>query len=200
VVASDPGRLERLFSQLSKIEGMTNNVRGALFNMLIAHIVQGIWAATVDVGMLVRDYFTGASAEIDVLAVKQKQVYCFECRGYQPAAQLGLADVKKWLEERVPLIHKSLRSELRFAQSDFRFELWTTGQFHPDALEFLSSAKAKLVQYEIDWKQGDEVRTCAKQMSSPGALRMLDENFFKYPTAKVTKEANRLSDSYIPAA
>src|SRR5690606_8520337 len=86
VAASDPGHIEDLFRQLSKIEGAAANIRGALFELLVGHLVRSIEGGSIDIGVLVHD--ENRSAEIDVRHVNERDVTVYECRGNQPSTRV----------------------------------------------------------------------------------------------------------------
>ena len=77
------------------------------------------------------------------------------------------------------------RAEERFSDSAFRYEFWTCGKFHPDAVHMLQKAKTDTSKYQIGWKDGSSVREYANQIKAPSIRKMLDEHYFKHPLADV---------------
>jgi hypothetical protein len=63
--------------------------------------------------------------------------------------------------------------------------LWTSGAFHPEAVQLLQNAKANTKKYEIAWKDGGEVRKYASKIKAPGIRKILDEHYFKHPLADI---------------
>ena len=84
VAAANPEKIEELFSRLSVIEGSAGNLRGALFELLVGHLVRAIEGGSIDIGALVSCPMTGRRAEIDVRLVKERELNIYECKGHQP--------------------------------------------------------------------------------------------------------------------
>jgi len=188
IAATDPARLEALFSKLSKIEGAAKNLRGALFELLVGHMVREIEGGSIDIGQSVYDAKTGGIREIDVRQVSQKRVNIYECRGYQPTALMGPDEVETWLTEKIPVIYSALRKEDRFSNATFNFGLWTTGKFHPDAVKLLKDAKSKTRKYGIDWRDGPAVRKYSTGLTASRITKILDEHYLKHPLSDLPVE------------
>lgn len=191
VAATDPGRIETLFSSLSKVEGAVLNLRGALFELIVGHMVRAVEGPSIDLGVQVRDPNTNRRTEIDIRWVKEKRICLYECRGYQPASIISEAMIRTWLEEKVPMIYASLRQEERFSDSKIAFEFWTTGRFHPDALKLLRTAKKTIRKYRIGWKDSKAVRDYAQQIKAPGIRKILGEHYFNHPLTELSKSHRR---------
>ncbi len=189
IAAANPDRIDDLFRRLSGIEGAAGNLRGALFEMIVAHIVRATNGGSIDIGTLVRSPKTGDRAEIDVRLVREKQLYTYECKGYQPSTVVKREEVEQWLTKRIPTINAAHRAEERFSDSAMHHEFWTSGSFHPEALQLLNKAKATTTKYVIDWKDGSAVREYAKEVKSPGIRKMLDEHYFKHDLSDLTNLA-----------
>jgi hypothetical protein len=185
VAAANPDRIEDLFSRLSAIEGAAGNLRGALFELIVGHMVRAIEGGSIDIGTLVRSPKDGKSAEIDVRLVNERKVLVCECKGYQPSAVVQKEEVESWLTRRLPTIYSAHKSEGRFSDSTFRFEFWTCGTFHPEAAQLLQGAKSATKKYQIDWRDGAAVKEYSNQLKAPGIRKMLDEHYFKHPLSSV---------------
>lgn len=185
IAAANPERIEELFCRLSAIEGSAGNLRGALFELIVGHMVRAIEGGSIDIGALVRCPKTGQRAEIDVRLVKERQLLIYECKGHQPSSVVQKEEIEAWLTKRIPIINAAHRAEERFSDSAFRYEFWTCGKFHPDAVHMFQKAKAGTTKYQIEWKDGAAVREYANQLKAPGIRKMLDEHYFKHPLADV---------------
>jgi hypothetical protein len=186
VAAAEPDKLENLFSKLSKIEGAATNLRGALFELIVGHMVREQFGGSIDIGKPVYDKVSKQGREIDVLQVVQRKVGIYECRGYQPNALIGVDQIETWLTKKVPIIFNALHQEERFAGARLRFEFWTTGGFHPDAVAIFREAKRRTKKYDLVLRDGGAVKKFATGMSAPGALKILNEHYFKHPLREVT--------------
>jgi len=174
-------RIENLFHRLSAIEGSAGNLRGALFELLVGHMVRSVEGGSIDIGVLVADPIARQRAEIDIRLVKERVVIIYECKGYQPSSVVRQEEVEEWLTKRVPIINNSHRREERFSDSRLRFEFWTCGTFDVEAVDFMKKAVAKTSKYDIAWKDGAAVREYAKLIKAPGIRKILDEHYFEHP-------------------
>lgn len=187
VAATNPDRIEELFNSLSVIEGAAGNLRGALFELIVGHMVRAIEGGSIDIGTLVTCPKTGKRAEIDVRLVKEREVLICECKGYQPSSVVQKGEIESWLTKRIPIINTAHRAQDRFSDSKFRFELWTSGSFHPEAVHLLQNAKVNTSKYEIGWKDGAAVRKYAEDIKASGIRKMLDEHYIKHPLADISQ-------------
>jgi hypothetical protein len=185
VAATDPERIEKLFSGLSKIEGAAGNLRGALFEVVVGHMVRSIEGGSIDIGALILDLQTGKRAEIDVRLVKERIITVYECKGYQSSATVKVQDVELWLSKKVATIANAQRREQRFDGCTQGFEFWTCGTFEDAALQALETAKAQTKKYSIAWKDGAAIREYAKKLVAPGIRKILDEHYFSHSTASL---------------
>jgi hypothetical protein len=183
-----PELIPELFDRLGQIEGAVGQMRGSLFELLVGHAVHETEAGSIDIGR--RMYGPeGVSSEFDVLLVKERRsVRTYECKAHHPGALIDLDAAKAWLEKDVPKRFAILRSQERFRDSALAFELWTTGGFTPEALAFLTEAKARLQRYEIAWKDGDAVRAYVRTLKTPGLMKMLDDYYFRHPLSLVDRK------------
>lgn len=188
----NPDQIQTLFERLSAIEGAAGNLRGPLFELIVMRVVH-LDGGSVDHQILVHDPEDASRvAEIDVFRVKGKEVVsAYECRGLGPGASVPLADIKHWLEDRVPLIRKHLISQARFQSVPLVFEFWTTGSIDKDAVNYLSDRKARLnpAKYQISWLDGASVLERVKQKREKSLIKVLNEHYFRHPIAQAVKQA-----------
>jgi hypothetical protein len=181
----NPSQIETLFRRLSGVEGSAGNLRGALFELVVGHMVRSLEGGNVDIGVLVHDVETGRRAEVDVRRIKEREVVIYECKGRQPSSLTQSLEVEDWLSKKVATIHKAARQERRFDGCNLRFEFWTSGGFDPDALQTLRHARANTRKYEIGWKDGDAIRQYARKINTPGPLKILNEHYFNHPLSNL---------------
>lgn len=184
--AVNPDQVERVFGALSRIEGAAMNLRGPLLELVVAHVVKEMEKGSVIVGRNVVDQATGRSADIDVLLIRPDGagLLVIECKAKEPGGAISLDAVKKWREDRVPLIHRALRWEPRFTDTRLRFELWTNAPLDPDAAEWLTKNAQHQPDFELGWRDGSSLRTYAAGAKSQAISKMLNEHFYQHPLAK----------------
>lgn len=189
VATEQPEVIPELFSKLSHIEGAAANLRGALFEMIMGHVVYAREADPIEIGKRIKDPLSGASAEIDVFRVKERQgVWIYEGKGHQPSEIVDLVTVEKWVKDRVALIYRVLSAEPRFRESEFHFEYWTCGTFSAEARAFLEKAAANTHRYTISYKDGAAVRQYASQIRSTSIMQTLDQHYFNHPISRFDKK------------
>lgn len=185
VAVKRPEVITELFDKFSRIEGAAANLRGALFEMIMAHAVHDIGGGTIEVGKRVHDG-AGGRAEIDVMRVRErKEVWLYEGKGHQPSEVVSLKAVEEWVTQKIPLIHRILRVAPHHQGCSFHFEYWTCGTFSSDARAYLDAASGRTGKYSITYKDGGEVRRYVSTMRSPGIMKTLDEHYFNHPIAQM---------------
>jgi hypothetical protein len=80
IAIENPEKIQALFEKLSHIEGLSGNLRGALFEMIVGNIVKALNAGSIDIGEIVTDPITRGIADIDVRLVKEDAIICYECK------------------------------------------------------------------------------------------------------------------------
>jgi hypothetical protein len=186
-VANDnPSQIETLFKRLSTIEGSAGNLRGALFELLVAHMVRSIEGGSIDIGVLVHDVEEHRRAEIDVRLIKERQIGIYECKGYQPSSAVKGLEIEDWLTKRVSTIYKAARQERRFDGCSMRFEFWTCGTFDADASKLLREAQQNIRKYQVAWRDGDSIRQYAGGIKESGIVKILNEHYFNHPLADLS--------------
>jgi hypothetical protein len=185
VAIKNPEKIQAIFDKLSIITGLSGNLRGALFEMIIGNMVKALHAGSIDIGEIVTDPSSKGKADIDVRLVKQDAIICYECKGYASHRQVTLDEVKYWLEKQVPIIRASQKYEQRFNNKDSVFEFWTTGSFEEEALKYLDERKQNINKYEINWRDGEYVLEEAKKLNTNTIAKILKTHYFNQTPSAV---------------
>lgn len=181
----NPKIIDELFSKLAKLEGAAMNLRGPLFEMLLAYLLRN--DGSVDVGFQVRHPETGEPAEVDVLVKGSGAVRACECKGYGTNS-VDKDEVEEWLDKKVPRIRKYFLSQDYFKNHAMKFEFWITGQFTPRAIDYLRARKQQITKYQLDWKDGAAVREYVHSVKDSYAAKILDEQYFRHPLSRLGAE------------
>jgi hypothetical protein len=204
--AVDPGKFEYLFSQLGKIEGAANSLRGALFEFVVADLVRKLWGAEVRMNYKFREAGKDI-AEVDVLALLPgRMIYFIECKGNSPYQLLGDEEVKQWLTSRIPTIRRKVLEHPDWKNLDMHFELWVSGNLSDEASRMIAEHQARLStnKYTIQVRNGLEIGRLADELKDPTLRHVLHAHFLQHPLAAeellappecVTKEASTPSVS-----
>jgi hypothetical protein len=181
--AVNPEHLEAVINKLTSIEGASNNLRAALFELVIASLVKDLNGGYVKTAQKKKDHPSGRKAEIDVLwhDKDSKKVLVVECKAKIPGSEVSSGDIERWYTDRVPLIHKILQAETTYQDCEFVFEIWTNGVFHSSAERWLSTKPKQLDDYKVGWRNGRALKLLADQANSQHIKSILKEHYFNNP-------------------
>jgi len=186
-----PEVFNELFNGLGRIEGVATNLRGTLFEFIVAELARQILGATVSLNKAFKDEHNN-KAEVDVVAIKSnRSIHFIECKGYQPAGTLEDADIERWLKNRIPLIRKQAMTNSEWRNLEFHFELWTTGRFTEEAITSIEAAKKITKKYTIDYLDATRVAACAAQSRDPSLIATINQHFLMHPLATVEKKVDQ---------
>lgn len=186
IAVSNPDVIETLFGQLGHIEGAAANLRGALFELIVGHVVHREGALSIDVGRRVR-LSDSESLEIDVFFYSPSKVRVIECKGYAPSHLVGAEEVAEWIKKKAPRIHKHFRVQDNYQNRVFRFEFWTSGSFTDDARQLAASISASTSRYEVELVAGPDVRARIGNVNAPGLGKVFDEHYAKHPITRAER-------------
>lgn len=183
--ADSPDRITKLIEDLTEIEGASGNLRGILFELLVAYLTRRV-AVSIDMGIRATDPHTGKTADIDVLSFTNQASDCtaIECKGRKPGGIVTLKEVEDWIR-RLPTFTAHLRNQPHLRESNIKFELWTSGDFEPDAKAFLEREKAKRIKHPISWLEGGDVLKLAVNGKEKAIANALREHFLRHPLSQV---------------
>jgi hypothetical protein len=187
---ANPEVLNEVFSRLSKIEGAANNLRGALFEFVVAEMARLLFAGT---NVKMNQHFqddTGAKAEVDVVATDyRRKVYFIECKGYQPYGTVPDKYVLAWLEQRVPQVYQAARKHSEWKNLEIHFEFWTTGKLSPAATAAVEEARGRIRKYTVTFRDASAVRDLAKETRDASLIKTLEQHFLAHPMATAEADA-----------
>lgn len=189
--AINPKVFNEVFLRLSKIEGVTNNLRGALFEFIAAAVVRHEQGSNIRMNEILK-HSSGKTVEIDVLAQNgYKSILFVECKGYAPFATIPDSEVEKWLTQRIPLASKITLEHPDWKNLHQRFEFWTTGKLSPEAIAMIEKAKDQIRpnKYTIDYLDAAAVRTRTRDTKDKELFSTLETHFLKHPMAVAEQAA-----------
>lgn len=182
VAAANPEKIEKLFRGLQRIEGAAINIRGAMFEMLVGHVVlktQNV--STIDLNKKVSA--DGQKAEIDVVGFRhESEIKCYECKGYEVRRLIDAELITHWLEK-VQLMRRFFSSTEVFRNRKLTFAYWTSSDFTPEATALLEQFKEKNSRISIEWKNGEQIVDVAREDNLTSIVTVLHEHYAKHPLA-----------------
>jgi hypothetical protein len=188
----NPDHVERVLNSLTRIEGAANNLRGALFEIIVGSLVKDVEGGYLRSGEKWKDYETGRTAETDVLLDRpdDKGPLVVECKAKIPGTRVNLEEVQKWRDDRVPLLHKIFKTDSRLSGKHVTFELWTNGPIGADALDWLKAYPAP-TDYSVGWRDGDAMKPYVEKALSAAIRNAMRDHYFHHPLAKIAAQVAR---------
>lgn len=180
-----PDRLVGLMNSLREIEGRAGNLRGPLFELIAGYLARRD-AVSIDMGIRAMDPANGIQADIDVLKITAQKADCIaiECKGREPGGIVTDEEVGKWLSK-IPTIQAHLRAQPHLREANLSFEIWTSGDFSPEALLRLSAEQKKRTKCPIKWMNGAAVNALAIKHKEKAIANALREHFLRHPLNEV---------------
>jgi hypothetical protein len=197
--AVDPVKFDELFRRLGKIEGAATNLRGALFEYVAADLVRQT-ENCIEIRMnqvCTRTGTTVQRAEVDIVAVTHAgSIRFIECKGYKPGGTMPDEQVRKWLEERIPLLKAVARDHPDWRNRRLVFEFWTTGTLTAAAKALVAAAQASVrtTNYTIVLREREQIDELAKQCGDIPLRKTLAEHFLEHPFETIDRDIERLMD------
>lgn len=192
-ISANPDLILKVMKTLSKISGESDNLRGALFELVIGALVKDVEDGFLTTGQRLIEFTTGRKAEVDVQLNRgvEKGNLIIECKAKNPGARVSEAELKKWYEDRVPLIHSILSNDPRLPQI-FEFELWTNGEFSKSSLKWFNAQRKKFDGYSVAIKSGADLKTYARHAKNSSLRDTLNEYYFRSALSKLIPETRDL--------
>lgn len=184
-------KIDAVFAQLSHIEGAANNLRGALFEYLVAEIVRTTSAHTsIQVNEVLRT--EDGSAEVDVLMEHRDNTIRFiECKGYRPGGTIPDDMVKRWLHDRIPLLRKAAADNPFWQKCRLEFEYWTSGTLSPEAEAMIAAAAKNTRKYGIHLVSARDLAAIGLETNNTALKNTLQEHFLAHPLEKAERTARK---------
>ena len=180
--SADVTTLSGLLGRLTEIEGRAGNMRGILFELIVAHIAKHAPGVRVNIGVRHTHRQNGRSAEMDVVWERDHEIRVIECKGKIPGGTVSLKDVENWIGK-LPVMQDFVASRDYWHNHSQFYELWTTGTFEQDALEKLKFEKARRTSRPINFQEGTAIRQMAASLRLNTIGEALDQHFLQHPLA-----------------
>ena len=182
-----------VFNKLSHIEGAATNLRGALFEYLVADVVRLSSAHTsIRLNEIVKDD-KGRSAEIDVLAHHFDQSVRFiECKGYKPGGTVPDEMVERWLHDRIPVIRNAAETNTYWQRCRHEFEFWTSGVLSERARRLIADEAARVRKYSVKLVEGAEVAQLVSATDNTALKNAFRQHFQDHPLNTAEKQVKRV--------
>ncbi|MBM3117891.1 hypothetical protein [Jeongeupia naejangsanensis] len=182
-----------VFNKLRHIEGAATNLRGALFEYLVADVVRlGAAHTSIRLNEIVKDD-KGRTAEIDVLAHHFDQSVRFiECKGYKPGGTVPDEMVERWLRDRIPVIRSAAEADRDWRKCRHEFEFWTSGVLSEYARGLVTDEAARVRKYGLKLVEGAEVAQMVSATNNLALKNAFRQHFQHHPLSTAAKQVKRV--------
>lgn len=187
-------KVAAIFDRLSHIEGAATNLRGALFEYLVADLVrQSAPYTSINLNELLKDD-AGSQAEVDVLVFHANQSVRFiECKGYKPGGTVPDDMVEVWLKERIPVMRRSPEATGYWRECKQVFEFWTSGVLSERARELIAHEASRVKRYSFRVVEGEELGCLIAATNSTALKKTFRQHFQAHPLSEVDRLSKRPS-------
>lgn len=174
--AVDPERFDALFAKLGKLEGAVGNMRGALFELLVAEVVRRTAVGQVRLNKICKG--EDGIAEVDVYYVNDGvEALMIECKGMSPGTTVEDEEVGLWLTTRIKRVRDHLK-KIDWSGPLPKFELWTSGGLSESARERVEKTRvANAKKFELTVLEAEDLRGRVKALNDLPLLKTFERHF-----------------------
>lgn len=182
VAAANPDKINQLFRGLQRIEGAAINIRGAMFEMLVGHMVlktQNV--STIDLNKKIS--VDADKAEIDVIGLRnESEIKCYECKGYEVARLIDGPMIERWIKQ-VQIIRRYFQSVEVYRERKLTFAYWTASDFTDEAISLMRQFQERNRRLNIEWKNCQQILAVAREEKLTSIVGVLNEHYARHPLA-----------------
>lgn len=151
----DNKRLNTLVQVLVGIDGRAGNMRGILFELIVANIVNHAWGNKNFFHSVHHSHLeTRKRTDIDIIFTKDgKEIHAIECKGKRPGGTVSRRDIQEWLEK-ILIVRNYFKTRSDLKDLKPVFEFWTTGTYDRKAQDLLSNTKTNRKKIRLTIKMG----------------------------------------------
>lgn len=171
VAIKSPSKVANLGNALANIEGVMGNLRGDLFELLSGVALLAEFNGNISLKRPVRSG-TDIVTDIDVEIITKSAVYVVQCKGALADKLIDLDEVRDWYRNKVPAIQSDRSGTYEDKRQHHCF--WTSGQFSPDAIAFLTKHSTSCKKYDVDWKDGSAMKQYLRVVKHKDLVPVLD--------------------------
>lgn len=179
------GELARLTKELNERNGITQNLKGRLFEFICSDIKRRIEPTSRLI--LGREYITtqNEKAEADITSIRDEVSISFiECKGIKRESNLDDKQVDQWLDVRIPRLINYCKSHPDYKKLKKSFELWITGGLTEQSEIRIEHFKKTHPKVDLIIKKPEDLIRHVKEINDRSIKKMLFEYFLKMERAQ----------------
>lgn len=174
ILKKNPDDYLNLIQKINKlVDGKTNNLRGDLFELAVGYY-HSRQCQSLDIGKVIR--LEGRPKELDVFAIYHDRIVVSECKGYKTL--LDRSVVEEWVTAKLPFVRDWVLEQTPYEGKHLVFQLWSTGGFDADALEYLQAVSSKTKKYRIEFFNQEQIKLKARETNSKKFTEILQQYYF----------------------
>jgi len=177
---AQPDELIKLTKELNERNGVTQNLKGRLFEFICADIKKRIEPASRI--MIGKEYITiqGDKAESDITSIRDEISISFiECKGIKRESTLDDQQVDRWLDIRIPRLIKYCKEHPDYKSLKKSFELWVTGELTEESANKIENFKKTHPRIDVIVKKSGDLISHVKEINDRALKKLLFEYFLK---------------------
>ena len=173
-VTKEPNNVFELLKRVSKIEGASLNLRGVVFEFIVAHILQSDGYG-IDFRIIAHDK-QGKKAEIDIQAKKEKEIIFIECKGVAPGNLVDFKTLNKWSEDSLPRIKSWISRQANSLPNKREIHFYSSTDYADDTHELMQTLE-KQKRMPVKFFKGSDVFTQLKDKCAQPIVDIFKEQF-----------------------
>lgn len=173
ITGDNSEKIEKILKGILTYEGKAINLKGSLFEMLVANITYNLTKGFVKIGKLIN--LNGEKAEIDIFCETGLSGFLIiECKAHK--ANITRAEIERW-KNRITLIYKWIQSINDYKNRTVSFEYWCTSDYDKDALDLLKTMK-ECKKYQVEYKNLNDIKKiCSSTPDLKNHAKVLKEYY-----------------------
>lgn len=172
ILSKNPEKIDRLLSNIGKMEGRLNNLIGDLFELMVGSYYKCIGSNSIVMNKNIETY-EGKRNEIDILIERDGKNVIVECKALK--SKIDDSFVEKWIGNNIKNIRTWLLCSGRENIQKQRFEIWSLGGFTEKAKRLLDKEIRNNRKYEIAYYGRDEIVCKFREAGLSNFINKLDQ-------------------------
>lgn len=181
LILKEPEKFLFLQNELDKYNGLFRNLKGDLFEFVVAYYFTLLGDKVVEVGRLIKlnnSHNMKKEMEIDVWAESINGIRIIECKWQN--SPLNFDYIDDWIRNTIPAIRKWIIRQPTFNRKKISFEIWSMSGFDDEIKKNISEKlwQTKASKYEIKYYDSNQIKEKFRDLKS-SKLNKIIKNYFR---------------------
>lgn len=174
-VTKDPDKVFEQLKRVAKLEGAANNLRGVIFEFIIAHL-----HTSDGYNIEMNETVYGSDhkpAEIDVVAKKKKkEIFFIECKGMSPGNLVNHEILNEWASRPLKRIKSWIKSESSTHPNKKEIHFYSSTGYSEDAQNLMEDLRTRS-KLPVTFFDGTDVLRKLKEECDQPTIKIFKEQF-----------------------